>query len=73
MSSFNLLISSQLRSKNAADPTHAPLLSAIVPEYALRRVFYQKTSLFLQLARGDGERETPKDLFPRSLLTKGSE
>ena len=49
------------------------LLSAILQEYALRRVFYQKTSLFLQLARGDGERETPKDLFPRSPLTKGSE
>ena len=46
MSSVNLLISSQLRSKNAADPTRTPLLSAIVPEYALRRVFYQKTSLF---------------------------
>ena len=35
--------------------------------------FTKKTSLFLQLARGDGERETPKDLFPRSLPTKGSE
>ena len=35
--------------------------------------FTKKTSLFLQLARGDGERETPKDLFPRSLPIKGSE
>ena len=73
MSSVNLLVALQLPSKNAADPKRKPLLSSILQEYALRRVFYQKTSLFLQLARGDGERETPKDLFPRSLLTKGSE
>ena len=73
MSSVNLFVSLQLPSKNAADPKRKPLLSSILQEYALRRVFYQKTSLFLQLARGDGERETPKDLFPRSLPTKGSE
>jgi len=46
MSSVSSFISSQLRSKNAADPKRTPLLSAILQEYALRRVFYQKNEPF---------------------------
>ena len=46
LSSLNLFISPQLCSNNAADPTHTPLLSAILQEYALRRVFYQKKRAF---------------------------
>ena len=47
MSSVNLLISSQLRSKNAAYPKRTPrTLRKILQEYALRRVFYQKKRAF---------------------------
>ena len=46
MSSVSSFISTQLRSKNAADSKRTPLLSAILQEYALRRVFYQKKRAF---------------------------
>jgi len=52
VSSLYLSSPSQLRSKN--EPTQrTPLLSVTVDEYARWRVFYQKISLFVQLARGD--------------------
>jgi hypothetical protein len=56
ISSFDLFISPQLPSKNAADPPtqRTPVLSAILQAYrnmrSVRRVFYQKTSLFLHAA-----------------------